>query len=50
MGDSWEPLKHSGHSVNRDLEIVLEHPDLVDYFINVYTADWYMGTPWESTN
>jgi phosphatidylserine/phosphatidylglycerophosphate/cardiolipin synthase-like enzyme len=46
-GNSWEPHRKSGHSVNRDLEIVLEHPDLVDYFFQVYNADWAMGTEWQ---
>jgi phosphatidylserine/phosphatidylglycerophosphate/cardiolipin synthase-like enzyme len=48
-GQSWEPRRKSGHSVNRDLEIVLEQERLVAYFSRVYNADWAMGEQWEPT-
>ena len=46
-GTSWKPYSQSGESVNRDLEIVLEQQDMVDYFYRVYDADWALGKPWE---
>jgi hypothetical protein len=46
-GTSWKPYSESQESVNRDLEIVLEQADLVDYFYTVYNADWAMGKEWK---
>jgi hypothetical protein len=46
-GTSWKPYSESGESVNRDLQIVLEQQDMVDYFFRVYDADWALGKAWE---
>ena len=49
-GGSWTPEKESHHSVNRDMEVVLEHTELVDYFTKVYNSDWSMGEQWKPKN
>ena len=46
-GTSWQPHKKSDHSVNRDLQIVMEHAGLAAYFTRVYDADWHMGEEWK---
>ena len=45
-GTSWAPYSKSHESINRDLQIVLEHPELVAYFSKVYDADWKLGKAW----
>ena len=46
-GRSWPPFSQLHRSINRDLVIVLEHKDLVDYFHKVYNSDWAAGEEWE---
>ena len=46
-GDSFPPYKEAGHSVNRDMLVVMKSPDIVDKFNKVFSEDWLVGTPWQ---
>ena len=46
-GSSWAKYSQLGHSINRDLEIVLQDAGLSDYFATVYSADWATGKEWK---
>ena len=46
-GDSFQPYSKTGFSINRDMLIVLESPDLVKEFQEVYNGDWAAGTEWK---
>lgn len=49
-GTSWEPFDKLRHSINRDLEIVMDDVKMANYFSSVYNADWAMGTEWVPKN
>ena len=49
-GTDFPPYKKSRHSVNRDMLVVMQSPDIVSTFMEVFTNDWYIGSPWLPKN
>ena len=45
-GKAFKPYSKSRSSVNRDMLIVMKHPQIVSQFSNVFDEDWSRGMSW----
>ncbi len=46
-GSTFAPYSKSGHSVNRDMLVVMKNPTIVNQFSQVFREDWSIGSPWK---
>lgn len=49
VGTLFPPYKKSSVSTFRDMLVVMESPDIVRAFQNVFDGDWAIGTDWVPT-
>lgn len=49
VGTFFPPYKKSSVSTFRDMLVVVESPDIVHAFQNVFDGDWAIGTDWVPT-